>query len=92
MLGIEPSDIKNFSDPYHWLKHFPPLAKNDLQGMGACVDWRRSFITTDENPFYDSFVKWQFRKLKERNKISFGKRHTVFSVRDNQPCADHDRY
>lgn len=38
------------------------------------VDWRRSFITTDVNPFYDSFVRWQFVTLKERKKIKFGKR------------------
>ena len=24
----------------------------------------RSFITTDVNPYYDSFVRWQFIKLK----------------------------
>ena len=40
----------------------------------AQVDWRRSFITTDVNPFYDSFVRWQFITLKERKKIKFGKR------------------
>ena len=28
--------------------------------MGAHIDWRRSFITTDANPFYDSFIRWQF--------------------------------
>jgi leucyl-tRNA synthetase len=47
--------------------------------MGLHVDWRRSFITTDANPFYDSFVRWQFVKLKERNRIKFGKRYTIYS-------------
>ena len=42
--------------------------------MDHQVDWRRSFITTDANPYYDSFVRWHFTKLKERNKIKFGKR------------------
>ena len=51
----------------------------------------RSFITTDVNPYYDSFVRWQFLKLQERKKIKFGKRYTVFSPKDNQPCMDHDR-
>ena len=58
----------------HWLGHFPPLAKSDLQSLGLRVDWRRSFITTSTNPFYDSFVRWQFIALKERGKIKFGKR------------------
>lgn len=55
------------------------------------VDWRRTFITTDANPFFDSFVRWQFIRLKERNKIEFGKRYTIYSPKDGQPCMDHDR-
>ena len=55
------------------------------------VDWRRTFITTDSNPFFDRFVQWQFLHLKARNKVMYGKRYTVFSPRDNQPCMDHDR-
>jgi leucyl-tRNA synthetase len=59
--------------------------------LGVKVDWRRSFITTDRNPYYDSFVRWQFRRLKALDKIRFGKRYTIFSPMDNQPCMDHDR-
>lgn len=36
-------------------------------------------------------MRWQFLKLKERNKIKFGKRYTIYSVKDGQPCMDHDR-
>jgi leucyl-tRNA synthetase len=45
-------------DTDHWLKYFPPLAQQHLTLMGCGVDWRRSFITTDMNPYYDSFVRW----------------------------------
>ncbi len=62
-----------------------------MQRLGVKVDWRRSFITTDVNPYYDSFVRWQFRNLKALEKIKFGKRYTIFSPLDNQPCMDHDR-
>jgi len=55
------------------------------------VDWRRSFITTDANPYYDAFIRWQFNKLKAANKIKYGKRHSIFSRIEGQPCADHDR-
>ncbi|KAJ8976696.1 hypothetical protein NQ317_005913 [Molorchus minor] len=65
--------------------------KKDLTRLGIHTDWRRTFITTDANPFYDSFIRWQFIRLKERNKIQFGKRYTIYSVRDGQPCMDHDR-
>ena len=55
------------------------------------VDWRRSFVTTDVNPYYDSFVCWQFRKLREAKKVDFGKRYTIYCPKDGQPCMDHDR-
>ena len=29
--------------------------------------------------------------MKDEGKIKFGKRQTIFSIQDNQPCADHDR-
>lgn len=63
----------------------------NIKFVDVKVDWRRSFITTDVNPYYDSFVSWQFLKLKEKNRIQFGKRYTVFSPKDGQPCMDHDR-
>ncbi|XP_041358320.1 leucine--tRNA ligase, cytoplasmic-like [Gigantopelta aegis] len=90
-LGLVDEDIKEFADPAHWLKYFPPHAISDLKSMGLKVDWRRSFITTDVNPYYDSFVRWSFVHLKERDKIKFGKRYTIFSPKDGQPCMDHDR-
>ena len=62
-----------------------------MKNFGLYTDWRRSFITTEVNPFYDSFIKWQFNHLKNKNKVKFGKRNVVYSELDRQPCADHDR-
>ncbi|XP_050017932.1 leucine--tRNA ligase, cytoplasmic [Alexandromys fortis] len=90
-LGLSEEDIVKFSEAEHWLEYFPPLAVEDLKKIGLKVDWRRSFITTDVNPYYDSFVRWQFLTLRERNKIKFGKRYTIYSPKDGQPCMDHDR-
>jgi leucyl-tRNA synthetase len=59
--------------------------------MGCGIDWRRSFITTEANPYYDSFVRWQFATLKARGKVVKDKRLAVYSPKDGQPCADHDR-
>ncbi|XP_025412674.1 leucine--tRNA ligase, cytoplasmic isoform X2 [Sipha flava] len=91
-LGFEDDEqIRSFEDPLTWLNYFPPLAVKDLKSIGIHVDWRRTFITTNENPFFDSFVRWQFLRLRDNNKIKYGKRYTVFSPKDNQPCMDHDR-
>eukprot|EP01012_Entosiphon_sulcatum_P061798 TRINITY_DN8766_c0_g1_i1.p1 TRINITY_DN8766_c0_g1~~TRINITY_DN8766_c0_g1_i1.p1 ORF type:complete len:1087 (-),score=221.84 TRINITY_DN8766_c0_g1_i1:64-3324(-) len=90
-MGLTDEQIPAFSEPNNWLDFFPPMALEDLRAFGAHVDYRRSFITTERNPYYDSFIKWQFRKLKAQNKLSFGKRFTIFSTAEGQPCLDHDR-
>ena len=90
-MGLPDSEIHKFSDARHWLNYFPPLALDDLKAMGCHIDYRRSFITTDVNPYYDSFVRWQFQQLRDRNLLGFGKRYCVYSPLDDQPCADHDR-
>lgn len=84
-------EIAKFVDPMHWFNHFPQEAMQDLDMFGLGIDWRRTFITTDVNPFYDSFVRWQFLQLKKKNKIKFGKRYSIYSPKDGQPCMDHDR-
>jgi leucyl-tRNA synthetase len=81
-LGIDESEIPKFQDPLHWLHFFPPQGMQDLKDFGLYTDWRRSFITTEVNPFYDSFIKWQFNTLREKNKVNFGKRYTIFSETD----------
>ena len=90
-LGIPNEDIHKFSDAHHWLEHFPPLCQRDLNDFGARVDWRRSMVTTDANPYYDAFVRWQMNRLKDLDKIQYGERYTVYSPKDGQPCMDHDR-
>jgi len=68
-MGIDREIVPEFVDPHFWLQYFPPLAKDDLREMGAKIDWRRSFITTSVNPYYDAFIQWQFLKLKELHKV-----------------------
>ncbi len=90
-LGIPREEIHKFADAHYWLKYFPPICKQDLNDFGARIDWRRSMVTTDANPYYDAFVRWQMNRLKELNKIQFGIRYTIYSPKDGQPCMDHDR-
>jgi leucyl-tRNA synthetase len=84
-------EIPSFAEPMKWLEYFPPYGASDLQAFGACIDWRRSFITTSVNPFYNSFIRWQFHRLREGGKVKFGKRANIYCPLDTQVCADHDR-
>lgn len=90
-LDIEDEVISKFQEPYYWLEFFPPVAKEHLKAFGLGVDWRRSFITTDMNPFYDSFVRWHLQSLKNKGKVEKATRYAIYSPFDGQPCADHDR-
>eukprot|EP01132_Coremiostelium_polycephalum_P006250 gene6250-7781_t len=90
-LGISDEEIPKFADSAYWLNYFPPYCMEDLKSIGMGIDWRRSFITTDVNGYYDSFVRWQFETLKDLGKVKFGKRYSIWSPTDNQQCADHER-
>ncbi|ESK89942.1 leucine-trna ligase [Moniliophthora roreri MCA 2997] len=90
-IGVSRSEIKKFADPLYWLDYFPPIAIADHNSFGSRIDWRRKFLTTDANPYYDAFVRWQVNKLYRLNKIKFGERYTIYSPKDGQPCMDHDR-
>lgn len=41
-LGLSDEEIREFTDPAHWLKYFPPLAQADLRSMGIKV--RGTFV------------------------------------------------
>lgn len=90
-MGIPEDEIPRFADPLHWIRVFPEETKADLVAFGAGVDWRRSFITTELNPRYDAFVKWQFRKLKEGDYVRLGKHPVIWCPKDQIPIGDHDR-
>ena len=90
-IGVLEEDLHKFSEPEFWLEYFPPYAQSDLEKLGINIDFRRSFITTEKQKYYDKFIEWHMNKLKEHNFIHFGKRNAVFSMSEDQPCADHDR-
>ncbi|MEE8182566.1 MAG: leucine--tRNA ligase, partial [Thermoplasmata archaeon] len=91
-MGIPQNEIIRFKDPIHWTQYFPPQAMSDLKSLGASVDWRRSFITTHLNPFYDSFVKWHFRRLKDNGFARLGEHPVIWCPKDEAPVGDHDRF
>ncbi|CAH6421118.1 Leucyl-tRNA synthetase [uncultured virus] len=90
-MNVNPEQLYLFEDPYHWITYFNNRAIEDLTNFGTNIDFTRTFITTDKNPYFDSFVKWQFNILKERKYLIFGKKLVIYSLKDNQPCSDHDR-
>lgn len=90
-MGVPEGEIPKFADPMHWIEVFPAATMDDLQRLGAAVDWRRSFITTPLNPPYDAFVRWQFRRLREAGYVRIDKHPVIWCPKDQAPIGDHDR-
>ncbi|HYM39375.1 MAG TPA: leucine--tRNA ligase [Thermoplasmata archaeon] len=90
-MGVPRAEIPKFADPMHWIEVFPNATIEDLRSLGSAIDWRRSFITTDLNPPYDAFVKWQFRRLKEGGYVKIDKHPVIWCPKDQAPIGDHDR-
>ena len=90
-MGIPDREIPKFADPMHWIEVFPAATREDLKGLGAAVDWTRSFITTPLNPPYDAFVRWQFHLLKDGGYVRKDKHPVIWCPKDQAPIGDHDR-
>lgn len=90
-LGVPKDMINEFTDPKFWIKYFPRFGLQDITKLGLMVDKRRSFITTEANLFYDSFIKWQFKKLQTKGYLKFGTRNSIYSPNLKIQCQDHDR-
>jgi len=91
MMGVSREEFPKFIDPNYWLEYFQTVAKQDLKKFGISADLERSFITTELNPHYDSFIKWQFKKLEQAGMLEFGTRYMIYDKDSKQPCSDHDR-
>lgn len=90
-LGLSDSEIAKFSEPQYWTEYFPKEAKLDYERMGLGVDFRRSFITTSLNPYYNAFIEWQFNHLKEKGLVAKGVHPVVWDPIKGMPVGDHDR-
>ena len=90
-MGITGALAESLAEPQAWFEHFPERFQQDLQSLGLAVDWRRSFITTDQNPAYDAFIRWQFNRLREGNYLRKGSFPVVWCPERETVVGDHDR-
>jgi len=90
-MGFTDEEIPKFEKPEYWVEFFVPKFEKDYKSVGMSVDWRRSFYTTSLNPYYDKFIRWQFRKLKEKGYVIQGKFPVVWDPKEKCPVGDHAR-
>ncbi len=89
--GIPEDQVERFKDPQYWIDFFPDQWKSDVSRFALAVDWRRSFITTQLNPYYDRFIRWQFLRLKEGGYVRTGRHPVVWDPVEKAVVGDHDR-
>ncbi len=89
--GVSDEDIEKLKDPVGWSMYFIEKAREDIKSLGCSIDWRREFYTTYLHPWYNKFIEWQYKKLKEKNLIVTGKHPVVYDPVANIPVGDHDR-
>jgi len=89
--GFSAKEISTLKKPENWTKIFPKIWAEAFNLIGVSYDKRRTFITTSLNPYYDKFIRWQFKKLKEGDYIGKGKHPVVWDSKTNMPVGDHDR-
>jgi len=90
-MGVPEEHIAKMGDPVYWTQYFPKVTKEFVSALGASIDWRRSFITTQLNPYYDNFVRWQFDRLYEQGLVVKGVHPVIWCPKDNSPVGDHAR-
>lgn len=89
--GLDHETIIKFVDPNKWIEYFPLKGLEHIKSFDLMVDTSRSFVTTDINKFYDSFIQYQFEKLSRSGFLKYGTRNSVYSSNLDIQCQDHDR-
>jgi leucyl-tRNA synthetase len=57
-FGLSDEDIAKFQDSHYWVDILSSLAKKKLKVFGLGCDWKRLFIMTGVNPFYNALFRW----------------------------------
>ena len=80
--------LRSFTKPENVAMFFAEVISNDFKSLGYSIDWRRRFTTGD--PEYNSFVTWQFLRLKEKGFLSRGAHPVLYCPNDGNAVGEDD--
>ncbi len=80
--------LGDFVDPFKMARYFHEEIKTGMKAIGYSIDWRREFTTID--PHYNSFIEWQFQKLRQKGYITRGSHPVGWCPKDGNPVGQHD--
>ncbi len=88
LYNLTSEDIELLRDPLQLAKYFHKRSKDAMRGYGLGIDWRREFTTIDSE--FQSFIRWQFEKLRERGFIERGSHPVGWCPHHQMPVGMHD--
>ncbi|MCW1306636.1 MAG: class I tRNA ligase family protein, partial [Candidatus Nanoarchaeia archaeon] len=80
--------VMGFKEPEQIANYFSDKVKEDLSTLGCSIDWRRFFRTNE--PYYNKFVEWQFKKLNAQGFIKKGNYPILYCLRCENAVGEDD--
>ncbi|MFT4244665.1 MAG: leucine--tRNA ligase [Candidatus Woesearchaeota archaeon] len=80
--------IDTFHDPQNIANFFSQTIEESLDSVGMSITYDRQFTTGE--PLYNSFIKWQYEKLKENGLLKQGKYPILYSSQDENAVGEDD--
>lgn len=80
--------IVTFHDPQNIANFFSQTIEESLDSVGMSITYDRQFTTGE--PLYNSFIGWQYEKLKENRLLKQGKYPILYSAQDENAVGEDD--
>ncbi len=88
IYGMDKEYAQSLTNPRDLVMAFSKEIEIGMREMGFSIDWRRKFYTFDSE--FNSFVTWQFHKLKEAGLITKGKHPVPYCPKCGNAVGGHD--
>ncbi len=87
--GVPKEELQKFVDPVYMASYYTNESRETAKRIGFSIDWRREFHTV--MPTFQSFVRWQYERLREKGYVVKGTHPVVWCPHDESPTGDADR-
>ncbi len=88
IYGMDRAYAESLTNPKELVMAFSKEIEAGMREMGYSIDWRRKFYTFDKE--FNSFITWQFQKLKKAGLITKGKHPVPYCPRCGNAVGGHD--
>ncbi len=80
--------IETFTNPQNIANFFSQTIEEALDSVGMSITYERQFTTGE--PLYNSFIQWQYEKLKDNGLLKQGKYPILYSAQDENAVGEDD--